>query len=164
MSWLNMNNVELQAIRKILMLEVTEAADVIGNGVSSSTWQRWESGSLAIPDEIQAEIYSLCQMRETLLGETFKELYDKNDGSFNAVGTLRYYSTLKAFLIDYPESNHLCWRLHQSVCSSLFAEGGDVELSTDIPLDKRKYIYKWFSFSTPEQLEHKRIEALINSN
>jgi len=30
MSWLSMNHVELQAIRKILMLEVTEAADVIG--------------------------------------------------------------------------------------------------------------------------------------
>ncbi len=150
MSWAGMNNFELQAIRKLLMLEVSEAAEYLGK-VSSRTWQYWESGRSKVPDDVEIELYGLTQLRNKVINETL--FVDCENGAPQELGVLKWYHTHDAFKIDYPQENKVTWRLHQSVTAYLFAEGGDVELDADVAVDKESFIYKWFSYSTDEQKE-----------
>ena len=48
-----MTNTELKQLRKLLFLDVTEAAKLIGE-CKQRSWQRWESGSRAIPEYFKA--------------------------------------------------------------------------------------------------------------
>lgn len=153
MSWHKMNHYELQAMRKLLMLDVKEAADYIGQ-CSARAWQHWESGRNAVPDDIEMEIYGLIGNRNLVVEEAYV-------GS-GEMGALKYYKTLDAFLVDYPESNAVSWRLHQSITAYLFGEGGEVELSEEIETDKESYIYKFFSKTREEDIEHARQEEIFN--
>lgn len=146
MSWAGLNNLELQTIRKSLGLDVSEAAEYIG-GVSKGIWEYWEAGHHSIPDDIATDMYDLCVMRRSLVDNTIAESGD------DAVGALRWYSTLDEFIVDCPNSNNLDWRLHQSALSFLFVQGGGVELSNTIDTNKKGFIYKWFNNLTDEQLE-----------
>lgn len=51
MSWSQLNNFELQAIRKLLCLDVSEAAELVAK-VSNRTWQYWESGCSPVPHDV----------------------------------------------------------------------------------------------------------------
>jgi hypothetical protein len=150
MSWSGLNNFELQALRKLLCLDVSEAAELIGK-VSNRTWQYWEAGRNNIPDDIDMEMYALTQWRNNLIDNTLEEF-----GLLGDIGVIRWYHTFESFIVDHPSSNKLFWRLHQSTLAYLFAEGGEVELSADAPLKKDGYIYKWFNGITEEQIESKR--------
>ena len=57
-----MNNLELQAARKLLMLDASEAAEEIGN-VSTRSWQYWETGERAVPDDVVDEMLALISIR-----------------------------------------------------------------------------------------------------
>ena len=99
-----MTHSELQAIRKVLMLDVSEAAKFIGK-VSTRTWQYWESGAKPIPDDVVS---------------IMKELIIKRGQSINAY--LENNSLIKHYYHEYSsykEANLnatvIDWRLHQSI-------------------------------------------------
>lgn len=46
-----MTNIELKALRRLFFLDVADAAQFIGN-CHVRTWQRWEQGTRAIPDDV----------------------------------------------------------------------------------------------------------------
>ena len=158
MSWSGLNNFELQAVRKLLMLEVSEAAECLGK-VSNRTWQYWESGRSKVPDDVDMELYALTQFRNKIILETQHGSFENDIPQFTEVGTLKWYRTHTAFQIDYPDENKVMWRLHQSVAAYLFTEGGEVELDAEIEVDKESYIYQWFSRTTAEQIEWAKEQA-----
>lgn len=128
MSWHKLNNSELQAMRKLLMLDVSEAAELIGK-VSQRTWQYWESGRSPVPDDVDAEIYGLIQMRNDIIHDLTEtqvksELSDKPDEL-----KMHYYHTFEQFESEHAGKNKVDWRVHQAAVSFVFSEGGDVELN-----------------------------------
>ena len=151
MSWAKLNNFEMQAVRRLLCLDVSEAAECIGK-VSSRTWQYWESGRSPVPGDVDNEMYALVSMRNQIIASILDEMGDGDPGS------IRWYHTFSAFSEDFPQANHVLWRLHQSICAYLFAEGGDVSLAADAPLNKAGFLYQWFSGLTPEQQQDKEFE------
>ncbi|MBO9483782.1 DUF1870 family protein [Salinisphaera sp. G21_0] len=151
MPWNELNNYELQAVRRLLCLDVSEAAEFIGR-VSSRTWQYWESGRSKVPDDVETEMYALVSMRNQVIESVFDEINGDDPGC------IRWYHTLSAFKEDFPESNSVLWRLHQSVCAYLFAEGGNASLDADAPLNKDSFLYQWFAGTTNEQLKHREFE------
>jgi hypothetical protein len=70
-----MNHLELQALRRLLFFSVPEAALLVAaspdrpTGVQERTWRRWEDGTLAVPENIAAQMFELCSWRgEALAG------------------------------------------------------------------------------------------------
>lgn len=111
-----MNNKELQAARKLLMLDVSEAAEFVGE-VSARSWQYWESGRNLVPDDVADEMQSLLKMRGDMIAEVFEQ-------SKSAHMTLRYFNSLAEFVSAHPDGNTRGWRLHQSVAAHYYAGGG----------------------------------------
>ena len=138
MSRSKLNNLELQALRKLLCLDVSEAAECIGK-VSNRTWQYWESGRSQVPNDIDYEMYGLLSHRNRLIDETLLETHEQGD-----MGVLKWYHIFDLFVVDYPNCSKLEWRLHQSILVHLFTESDEVKLSADAELKKESYIYKWF--------------------
>jgi hypothetical protein len=153
MSWAALNNVELQAVRKLLMLDVAEAAECVGN-VSVRSWQYWESGERTIPDDVEMEMYGLLALRN----EAIDGIISNDEDELPQ----RWYHTFEEFLVDYPASTKAWWRVHQSVVSYLFCEGGEIELVTTIDCDKSAFIYKYFSRTREEDIEQ-RMDRLNRS-
>ena len=154
MCWSQMNHYELQAMRKLLMLDVKESAECIGK-CSVRAWQLWEAGKNPVPDDVETEIYGLIGNRNLIINNAMTLDSD--------TGPLRYYKTLEAFVRDFPKSNAISWRLHQSVCAYLFAEGGEVELSEGIPLNTSNYIYQYFTQTRKEDIELAKQEAVFEA-
>lgn len=152
MSWQEINRFELQAIRKLLMLDVTEAAQEIGN-VSPRSWQYWESGERPIPSDVDMEMYGLVQQRNEVISEIIEAEQDDDPQ--------KWYPTFEQFLVDYPGSHKMWWRVHQSVVSFLFCEGGDIELLEDLEVNKESALYKFFSRTRPQDIEHQRQEEIF---
>lgn len=145
MSWQELNNHELQAMRKLLMLDVSEAAELIGK-VSNRTWQYWESGRSPVPLDVGTEIYALkSQLEECVSGILRANEQDSN---------VRWYHTFEDFQKDYPNQNKAWWKLHQAVCAEMFANmGDDIELLSNIETDRSSYIYKYFSRTRQEDID-----------
>ncbi|SBS29058.1 hypothetical protein MSP8886_01420 [Marinomonas spartinae] len=154
MSWSKLTAPELQAMRGLFFASTTEAAECIaglGGKHPARSWQRWESGQHAIPDDIDTEIYALCSQRT----ECIDGIFDAEQESQK----IKWYPTFEDFAVDFPTGNKVWWRLHQSVCAAIFSENSDAELLTDIETDKESYIYKFFARTREEDLEWARQEA-----
>lgn len=136
MSWQCMNHYELQAMRKLLMLDVKDAAEHIG-ACSTRAWHFWETDRNTVPVDVDEEICRLIGNRKLIIDNTIS--------SETEIGALKFYKTLTSFIYDYPKSNVIGWRLHQSVTAYLFAECGDIELSEECDLDTDIYMHQFFS-------------------
>ena len=123
MSWHKLTNSELQACRKLLMLDVAEAAELIGK-VSNRTWQYWESGRSQVPVDVDEEMYTAIQRRNDLITKYTQWQMD-NDGE---TLQMRYYHTFEQYEADHKKASKLDWRIHQSAVAFVFSEGGEVEL------------------------------------
>ena len=106
-----MDHVALQAARKLLYLDVAEAAEHIGK-VTPRSWQHWEKGDRPIPDDVWLSIETmLIKRRDRLLLE-----FTPGDPNYE------YYHSLDDWERDTGNRNVLWWRLAQSVASELIAE------------------------------------------
>ena len=123
MSWAKLNNHELQAIRKALMLDVSEAAELIGK-VSARTWQYWESGGRSIPDDIDMEMYGLIQLRDNLIDEFTIYMLDSEEEEIE----IKYYHSFDEWLEDGRVDNRVEWKIWQSAASFMFVEEGRITL------------------------------------
>lgn len=105
----DINRFELQAIRKYLFLDVSEAAECIGR-VSNRAWQHWESGQRTIPEDVKIAMCKLLQERELLI-EKLKAADDRE---------CKWCRKFEEYLADNPDADKSDWRLYQSALAHLF--------------------------------------------
>lgn len=113
-----MNNKELQATRKLLMLDVSEAAELIG-GVSPRTWQYWEAGRNAVPTEVADEMRNLLSIRLEMMDEIDQRLERGEERSV----VLPFYSSFEQYVQAHPGRTKVAWRLSQAVAAHHYTEG-----------------------------------------
>lgn len=106
-----MTNHELKQLRRLLFLEVSEAAQLIGE-CEPRTWQRWEKGDRAIPLDVIQKVQMLALSRL----EYLQYEHDESDPS------IRYFETFEEYKAANGGGNELKWRLAQSVATSLLCE------------------------------------------
>jgi hypothetical protein len=121
-----MNNVELEAYRRLLFFSVAEAADQIGE-CSHRSWQRWEDGTRNIPDRVSDQIKVLVEWRNKALSAARSEiaLAYAVQGEPEKISLL-WYESLDSWLTS-PDPNGsvreaIKWRPQQSVTSAILAD------------------------------------------
>lgn len=100
-----MDNYQLQALRKLLFLDVAEAAALIGE-VTPRAWQRWEQGSRKVPQDVADSMNDWCMLYSQTLNE-----HRKNKPI--------YYKSLDEFEQATGKRNVVTWRITQAVYSQL---------------------------------------------
>ena len=113
-----MNHCELQALRKLFMIDVSEAAEHIGH-VSARTWQYWESSRYNIPDDVILIMSQLCQKRRGILDQLKAKHQAKREKGERL--SLPYHQTFSSFEKKFPKSDVIAWRLHQSTTAEILA-------------------------------------------
>lgn len=113
-----MNNLELQAARKLLMLDVSEAAEEIGK-VSARSWQYWETAQRSIPEDVVNEMYALLSIRT----EKINALDDLLGKTTNGDLKLRYCLSFEQYQEQRPDAKKMQWRIEQSVAALYFTDG-----------------------------------------
>lgn len=114
-----MNHKELQASRKLLMLDVAEAAEHIGQ-VSPRSWQYWETGRSPVPADVADKIEDLLRMRLGMIADVGEQAAKRPRAGRM---TLRYFGSLHEFVEAHPDGTVLGWRLHQAVTAHYYANG-----------------------------------------
>lgn len=112
-----MTNKELQALRKLLMLDVSEAAEYIGKLKSPRAWQYWEAGRSPVPDDVVNSMLDLGDKRLTMIDELEKQI--KKSPNNQPV----YYLHFEDFQEKQPKGTVIDWRLGQSVAAYFYGEG-----------------------------------------
>lgn len=105
-----MTNNELKQLRTLLFLDVTEAAQHIGD-CEPRTWQRWEKGDRAVPADVAQTMQMLALTRVDML----QVEYDAADPMY------QYFSEYEDFKANTGASV-INWRLAQSVSAQLVSE------------------------------------------
>lgn len=103
-----MTNYELKQLRKLLFIEVAEAAEFLGQ-CEPRTWQRWEKGDRNIPTDVEQTI----QMLALTHWERLTIEHDESDCNY------RYFDTFEEYKSTGGTGNVLMWRLAQSVATVL---------------------------------------------
>jgi len=106
-----MTNNELKQLRRLLFLEVSEAAQLIGE-CEPRTWQRWEKGDRSIPNDVSRVIQMLALTRL----ERLQIEFDKADPNYC------YFDSFYEYKTAGGTGNELKWRLAQSVATALLCE------------------------------------------
>ncbi|MGV6475553.1 DUF1870 family protein [Azotobacter beijerinckii] len=114
-----MNNSELQAIRKLLMLDVREAAEEIGK-VSVRSWQYWEAGRSKVPVDIDVEMNLLLEVRLERMGVIDDQLAALPEGEKLR---LPYYLSFEQYLKANPGAKKTLWRMDQGIAALYYTEG-----------------------------------------
>ncbi len=112
-----MTNKELKALRQILALECSEAAEHIGQ-VTTRTWQRWEDGSRAVPDDVANEITDFATLRDNMTEDRFEEFRRKGERI-----TLNFYMTVDEFEKATGKRNVVMWKITNSVAGECLSAG-----------------------------------------
>lgn len=105
-----MTNNELKQLRILLFLDVTEAAQHIGD-CEARTWQRWEKGDRAVPVDVAQTMQMLALSRFDMLQVECAEA-----------------DPMYTFFADYVDfkdktgASVIKWRLAQSVATALLVE------------------------------------------
>lgn len=112
-----MTNKELQALRRALFISVKEAAEHISK-VSVRSWQRWEQGTYAIPDDVSKQMLDLSIKRMEMI-EACEEIILEKDAD---TVTINYDITYEDYVSRHPGDTVIDFRIAQSVAACLFAE------------------------------------------
>lgn len=104
-----MKAIELKLARELIGLSVSEAAEHIGN-VSRRSWEYWESGGRAVPEDVASVIKQLVERHRQIIRMALEQGIEK----MNVI----YYATP-----DYCESI-LDWRFSQSLARTLALDFG----------------------------------------
>jgi hypothetical protein len=143
MSWHTLNNLELSAIRKLMMFEVTEAAELIGK-VSTRTWQYWESGRSPVPKDVEIKINAIFTKRNECLNGVTDELSDIKEKT-----NIPFFRQFEDFEKVFTGSNKIWWRVYQGVTAYLFSKSY-IELDDTATLSKSSYLYQYFAQKLPK--------------
>lgn len=91
-----MTNIELKALRRLFFLDVSEAARFIGD-CHVRTWQRWEQGTIKIPEDVIEMINLLKEDRQEILAMMLNKTY--KDITTNDLLHARLVESIKAELL-----------------------------------------------------------------
>ncbi len=101
-----MTNIELQAIRRSLFLDVSEAVEHIktldDRSLSVRSWQHWEKGDRPIPADVHVEMQTLANILRDM----------QNDGN-----DYKYHRTLEEHKAATGGDNVVVWRMTQAVAA-----------------------------------------------
>ncbi|MTH46914.1 YdiL family protein [Intestinirhabdus alba] len=111
-----MNAYELQALRHIFALSVTECVRWIAPGARTEEWLRWESGEQAIPPAIVDALLAMRQQRKKRIDAIIDKINNRIGNN-----TMRYFVTFADFQAVYSEGNFLDWKIYQSAAAELYA-------------------------------------------
>ncbi|QIQ20834.1 Aca2/YdiL-like domain-containing protein [Zophobihabitans entericus] len=112
-----MTNIELQALRRLFMLKVAEAARYIGD-TSTEQWHEWEKGTSTIPAEVILKMQNLRKERKEKVARIIEDINDRIGNS-----TIKYFMTFEEFQKINPSLDIVHWRLHQSIATELYFRG-----------------------------------------
>jgi len=123
-----MNNLELQALRRLLFFSVPEAALLVAasderiDGVQERTWRRWEDGTLIVPANIAERMLALCSWRDQALDAVRGAISDAsaNHGELDLV--MVWYESLDGWL-TLNGREPVLWRPQCSVMAEAVAMG-----------------------------------------
>lgn len=118
-----MTGKELQALRKFLLLDVKEAADIIGK-VSPRSWQYWEAGRSSVPDDVADKMNGLLGQRQMIIESIEAQVEARSDNPPLESGSrlkMPYYSDLTGYQKDHPGEGVISWRAYQSAVAELYA-------------------------------------------
>ncbi|WP_392566540.1 DUF1870 family protein [Utexia brackfieldae] len=113
-----MTNIELQALRRLFMLKVVEAAQYIGGPVPPEQWHRWEQGQDQIPDNVINKMLQLKKERH----ENVALIIDNINNRVGA-NTIKYFIDYQDFQKVNPTQDVIHWRLNQSIATELYFRG-----------------------------------------
>lgn len=113
-----MTNIELQALRRLFMLKVVEAARYIGGDVSADQWHRWEQGKDPIPETVIDKMLQLKKERR----ENVALIIDNINNRVGA-NTIKYFMDYQDFVKINPTKDIVHWRLNQSIATELYFRG-----------------------------------------
>lgn len=114
-----MNNLELQAARKLLMMDVSEAAAEIGK-VAPRTWQYWESGRSKVPTDVALEVEGLLEARLERMRIIDNQLAELAE---DELLRLPYHISFETYLAENPGATRALWRIDQSIAAMYYTEG-----------------------------------------
>lgn len=112
-----MTNKELKALRQILALECSEAAEHIG-GVSTRSWQRWEDGTRPVPDDAANLITDYAAIRDRLVEDRYKLFKKTGD-----VITLQFHMSVDEFEAATGKRDVVMWKITNSVAGECLSAG-----------------------------------------
>lgn len=113
---------QLEALRRLLHLNVPEAARWVAasperpHGVEQRTWNRWEAGQVAIPDNIAEKVLDLVRWRSNQASALIGAHVRATTGQAPRVSMIWYDSA------DDWHGQAVLWRPMQSAMSELLAE------------------------------------------
>lgn len=115
---------ELQAARKLLMLDVAEAARWIG-GAAPRSWRYWEAGRSPVPHDVQEKILAAIQQQQNIAGRIGRKAlaYGENPNTGKTL-IVPYHASIESWRASRrADDGVVAWRCHQSAVSALYAEG-----------------------------------------
>lgn len=112
-----MTNKELKALRQILALECSEAAEHIGN-VSTRTWQYWEAGRSPVPDDVAEKMQDFATIRDQLVEQRYAEFHEARDFI-----ELDFHMTIDDFEKLTGKRNVVMWKITNSVAGECLSAG-----------------------------------------
>ncbi|MBZ0058707.1 MULTISPECIES: DUF1870 family protein [unclassified Leclercia] len=115
-----MNRLALIACRRILFLEVEEAATHIAE-VSQRTWRYYESGRTQIPGHLAEKIEKLLQYHTVMKDRMSKEA-DEYRQKGEGRQAVPYYLTFEDYQKETGLDDVIAFRLDQSVKAALYLE------------------------------------------
>lgn len=131
---------QLEALRKHLHFTVPEAARWVAadaerpRGVEERTWNRWESGKVAIPLNIAERMFELVHYRRALVELLKRDLFPELESGRSVV--MIWYDD-RADLTDQP----VYWRPFQSALAELLSSAplGGFDLLRLVPFDAQSF-------------------------
>ncbi|WP_437884630.1 Aca2/YdiL-like domain-containing protein [Pseudomonas sp. LRF_L74] len=114
-----MNNLELQAARKLLMMDVSEAAAEIGK-VSPRTWQYWEAGRSPVPTDVALEVEAMLEVRLERMRAIDDQLAQLAEGE---TLKLPYHTSFETYAAADTAASKTLWRIDQSIAAMYYTEG-----------------------------------------
>lgn len=116
-----MTGKELQALRKMLMLDASEAAELVGN-VSTRSWQYWEAGKYAVPTDVEIAMESMLEKRAARIEEVEASIDHLPLDQWQDNLELDYHQRFEDYELANPGKSRLDWRIDQSVAAYMFAD------------------------------------------
>lgn len=112
-----MNAYELQALRHVFGMTVTECADWIAPDDGVTAWHEWESGEREIPANVVEQMQEMRRKRKIHRNALIKKINDRIGNN-----TMRFFPDLVTFQTVYSDGNFLDWKIYQSVAAELYAD------------------------------------------
>ncbi len=133
-----MNNTELKAARRLLFMTTAECAEMVG--VKERSWQRWESSTHPIPDDIIEKMRGLLLWRQSAIDAASATIarMSMSHGKPEEI-CLVEYTDLEDWLAkpDHPQAIML--HPTQSANAAIYAIHNNVRI---VPFD-RVYYFEW---------------------